>query len=198
MSETGSKPDIDLLEPPLQASEIKPVFYLKTPRNQSYAILWPLEALREARGETPGDKTFLSEAYPIWGIVRTKWSKKGPTGHRTANSGPESTFMPSEVYQLIEKAIREKKQVHASYHGKERWLCPHILGYDAGGEEQALFYQFAGGSRSGLSEDLNKNWRCMEIHELRNVKLIDGEWHSVSKHSRPQNCVVDIQVVVER
>ena len=54
------------------------------------------------------------------------------------------------VYEIVKDAIQNKKIVLAMYDGYERIMCPHVLGTKKG-RHQALFYQFAGGSRSGLS-----------------------------------------------
>ena len=59
--------------------------------------------------------------------------------------------MPS-VYEIVKDAIQNKKVIVASYDGHERIMCPHVLGTKKG-RPQALFYQFAGSSRSGLSPD---------------------------------------------
>lgn len=74
-------------------------------------------------------------------------------------------------------------------------MCPHTLGTN-NGREHALFYQFGGGSSSGLSTDPRQNWRCMFLDELSNVSACNGPWHSGPNHSRPQRCVAVIDVEV--
>ena len=101
-----------------------------------------------------------------------------------------------ETYQMIRQAIVEKKQVIATYHGHPREMCPHVIGWK-GGRAQALFYQFAGTSSSGLGPDGSPgNWRCLFLDELSNVQVRDGAWHSAPNHSRPQTCVDNIDVEV--
>lgn len=105
--------------------------------------------------------------------------------------------MPS-VYEIVKDAILNKKIVFATYHGYERIMCPHTLGWKKG-REQALFYQFAGYSQSGLSPDGSpNNWRCLFLDQLNNVHSEDshGDWHTAPNHSRPQTCVDQIDVEV--
>lgn len=79
-----------------------------------------------------------------------------------------------DTYQMIREAIIEKKQVMATYHEHPREMCPHVIGW-RGGRAQALFYQFAGTSSSGLGPDGSPgNWRCLFLDELSDVQIRDG------------------------
>ena len=99
-----------------------------------------------------------------------------------------------DIYELIRGAILGKKQVVATYREYERELCPHVLGRK-NGRAQALFYQFAGGSSSGLPPE--GEWRCLPLEGLTNVSVREGEWHSGTSHTRPQTCVGDVDVVAD-
>ena len=102
----------------------------------------------------------------------------------------------TEVYSLIRQAILNKDQVLADYHGYHREMCPHVIG-TKNGREQALFYQFAGESSSGLAlAGSPANWRCIVIEDLENVTTVSGPWHSSDVHTRDQTCVGDIDVEV--
>jgi hypothetical protein len=96
------------------------------------------------------------------------------------------------TYALLRRAIEERLQVDATYGGHQRRLCPHVLG-TKDGEPQALFFQFAGGSRKGLEP--GGGWRCLPLAGLGDVSAHDGEWHS-KPHSQPQHCIdaVDLEV----
>ena len=103
----------------------------------------------------------------------------------------------NETYLKVRQAVLEKKQVYATYRGFKRELCPHVLG-TKGNSTQGLFYQFGGGSSTGLEPDgSGANWRCMLIDELTDVSVVDGEWHTAANHSRPQTCVDEIDVQVD-
>lgn len=112
------------------------------------------------------------------------------TGAQTAN----------ETYRMIRQAIIDKNIVVARYHGHVREMCPHAIGLK-NGRTQALLYQFAGGSSTGLQPDgSSSNWRCVIVDELLEVIIRKsmGEWHTASNYSRPQTCVdqmfIDVQV----
>lgn len=102
------------------------------------------------------------------------------------------------VYEIIRDAILNRKIVTATYRGRVRIMCPHTLGTKRG-RQQALFYQFAGDSSTGLGPDGDpQNWRCMFLDELANVSSQEaqGQWHTAPNHSRPQTCVDQIDVEV--
>ena len=105
--------------------------------------------------------------------------------------------MKSRTYEIVKKAIIEKKQIVALYNGHRRELCPHVIG-TKNGRYQALFYQFGGSSSSRTIElGSSKNWRCIQIDGLSIEEVRDGEWYSASNHSRPQTCVDEVEVEVE-
>jgi hypothetical protein len=101
--------------------------------------------------------------------------------------------MTSGTYQLFRQAILNKQQITCTYKGYQRELCPHTLGTTSG-HEQALSFQFAGQSSSGLPPD--GEWRCMKLAEVENVSVKNGEWHTAPNHSRPQSCVKEVDVEV--
>jgi hypothetical protein len=101
-----------------------------------------------------------------------------------------------DTYAAIKEAIENKKIVTATYRGKTRIMCPHTLGTKRG-RLQALFYQFAGESISGLGPDGDpENWRCMFLDELSECSISEGQWHTAPNHSRPQTCVDQIHIEV--
>ena len=94
-----------------------------------------------------------------------------------------------EKYLIIENAINEKLIIRATYNGHVRVMCPHVLGTKEN-SSQALFYQFAGHSSSGLKPDGDRsNWRCMFLSELSDLSSEIGEWHTAPNHGRPNTCV---------
>jgi hypothetical protein len=94
--------------------------------------------------------------------------------------------MPN-VQALIVTAIQKKLIVTTMYQGLPRVMCPRVIGYKDGTRVNALFFQFAGGSKSGLPP--GGQWRCCHIEELSDVQVEPGEWHTGPSHTRPQNCV---------
>ena len=95
--------------------------------------------------------------------------------------------MPSLTLELFRRAIDEKLQIVCVYDGFPREVCPHVAGYGPMGGEHALVYQFAGQSSKGLSP--GGDWRCFELHLVRNAVLREGSWHTGLRHSKQQSCV---------
>jgi hypothetical protein len=97
-------------------------------------------------------------------------------------------------FSLIKRAIKDKVQIHATYNGHRRLMCPHLLG-TKDGIQHALFLQFGGGSETGLSSNAKDNWRCLPLNELTEVAYFAGPFHSASNYSLDQSCIdkVDIE-----
>ena len=100
-----------------------------------------------------------------------------------------------DVYELIRAATLAGQQVVATYKGHRRELCPHVLGTKEG-RQQALFFQFGGGSSSSLPP--GGEWRCIPIDGLEDVVLREGPWHTGSGHRYPETCVDEIDVEASR
>lgn len=98
-------------------------------------------------------------------------------------------------YALIRQAILDKKVIRARYKGHVRLMCPHVIGLKDG-HEHALFYQFGGGSRTGISPGSRNNWRCICVNELSDVSIVEGAWHTANNHSRANSCVDQVDVEV--
>lgn len=107
--------------------------------------------------------------------------------------------MPPVLYSEIRSAIADKKQVVATYGGYRREMCPHAIGLGPAGNEQVLFYQFAGGSSKGDASTLEEKdrWRCMALAALQDVEIRDGEWQSAGNHSMPNTCIKEIDLEVD-
>jgi hypothetical protein len=99
----------------------------------------------------------------------------------------------SDVYSIVRQAIIDKEQIVADYQAYHREMCPHVIGTKEG-RRQALFFQFAGESSSGLPP--GGEWRCIPVEGLANVSARPGEWQTTS-HTQPQTCVdvVDVEVM---
>ncbi len=103
-----------------------------------------------------------------------------------------------DIYRLVRRAVVSKRPIRASYHGRDRWFCPHRLGRNHDGQIHVLCYQYGGESGGGLQGDgLLANWRCIALEKLNRVELLEGGWHTAPNHSRPQTCVAEVDVDAE-
>lgn len=104
-----------------------------------------------------------------------------------------------EIAILVTAAVFLKKPISAMYNEHRRSLCPYIIGKAKGGSLQALCYQYAGGSASGLKKWRSAdNWRCVAIAKLREVRLLDERWIGAENHSRPQSCIEEVLFDAEK
>ena len=103
----------------------------------------------------------------------------------------------STEYEIVKNAIEKKLVVTGYYKGHYREMCPHVIGYNKQGKEQALFYQFGGTSSSGLGPAGDpENWRCIPLAGLTDARSAGGSWHTAPNHTRPQTCVATIDMEV--
>jgi hypothetical protein len=101
----------------------------------------------------------------------------------------------TDPYELIRGAILGREQVVATYGGHEREMCPHAIG-TKNGRPQVLFFQFAGGSRSGLPP--GGGWRCLPVDFLSDVVVRAGRWHTSVDYDGPGTCIDEVDVEVGR
>lgn len=101
--------------------------------------------------------------------------------------------MPSSQFDVIESAMRTRKQIICVYNGLHREICPHTLGWK-NGREKVLGFQFSGQSSKGLPPD--GEWRCMFIDEIQNLNVREGAWHTSGPHTQPQTCVDEVHFEV--
>src|ERR1017187_1276448 len=103
-----------------------------------------------------------------------------------------------DIYRLGRIAGVSMRPVRAADHDRDRWFCPHRLGRNNEGRVRVLCYQYAGESSSGLQADGSpENGRCIALEKLCRVRLLEGSWHTAPNHSRPQTCIVDVDVDAE-
>ena len=82
------------------------------------------------------------------------------------------TVIPT-TWTALEQALRERHPVRVLYHGHERVLSPHALGWK-NGRAQVLAYQ--AGSDRHLPPDPQQCWRLMFVDEIEDAVLTDGRW----------------------
>ncbi|HET7486730.1 MAG TPA: hypothetical protein VFJ85_02290, partial [Acidimicrobiales bacterium] len=73
----------------------------------------------------------------------------------------------------LEVALRQRRPVRVSYHGRLRLVCPHALGWK-NARPMLLAYQTGGETTSGtLPGDPRKRWRCLFVDEVDSVAAAD-------------------------
>lgn len=107
---------------------------------------------------------------------------------------------PAEAWAALEQALHQRQAVHVSYHGRQRLVCPHALGWK-NHRPMLLGYQIGGQTSSGpLDPDPRKRWRNMFIDEIAHVDLADRTtpWATADNYdpSRPFNSIDEVAVAI--
>ena len=55
-----------------------------------------------------------------------------------------------DIYRLVRTAVVSKRAIRALYHRRERWCCPHRMGWNRQGQTRVLCYQYRGETVSEL------------------------------------------------
>ncbi len=86
-------------------------------------------------------------------------------------------------WDILVRAIEGHHRIRLRYHGHDRIVCPHALGWKRG-RIVALVYQ-CGGTTSGgvLPTDPRQRWRSLLLDDIEQAGLIDGAWQSADNYS---------------
>jgi len=98
----------------------------------------------------------------------------------------------SLAYDLFAQAMHEEKQIFCMYDGYPRELCPIVLGHTKG-QEKALTFQVGGRSSKGALPK-GGEWRCLFLAKVRDARLRSGPLRAGDRHSRPQDCVEEVDL----
>jgi hypothetical protein len=105
---------------------------------------------------------------------------------------------PGERDALIRTAIIGRHPIAAIYDGRERLLCPYILGRNKEGRLRLPGYQYDGQSGSGLQrKDGRGDRRCFSVEKIAAIQLLDAAWQTADTHSRRPTCIDQIELQVE-
>lgn len=99
------------------------------------------------------------------------------------------------AWAVLEEALSNRRPVRARYHGDDRVLCPHALGWK-NGRAKALCYQAAGPTSN--SQDPRQRWRSLFIDEIDDAAITtDTAWHTTDNYSlAASNCIDHLEIAV--
>jgi hypothetical protein len=92
------------------------------------------------------------------------------------------------AWDTLEQALRQRRPVRLTYHGHQRLVCPHALGWKVG-RAMLLAYQTGGHTTSGmLPADPRRRWRCMHIDEIDHLIPADpaSTWGTADNYNPSQ------------
>jgi hypothetical protein len=101
------------------------------------------------------------------------------------------------TWAILARAIHERRAVRARYHGHDRILCPHILGWKRG-RPKLLAYQADGTTSTGsLPARADQRWRSLFVEEIDHIAIAWGtRWQTAQNYAVNSNCVDQIAFAV--
>jgi hypothetical protein len=104
------------------------------------------------------------------------------------------------TWASLETALRERRPVRISYHGRQRIICPHALGQH-NGRAIVLGYQTSGQTSTGtLPADPQRRWRCLFIDEIDHLAAADdtSPWGTADNYNpaHPFNAINDVTLAI--
>lgn len=92
----------------------------------------------------------------------------------TEDSKVVHLFEHPPAWAVLARALAERRRVLARYHGVERLLCPHLLGF-SDRRAKLLAYQCGGATSAGpLPPETSKRWRSMFVDEVEQPAIVEG------------------------
>jgi hypothetical protein len=81
-------------------------------------------------------------------------------------------------------ALRARRPVLVGYHGRQRLICPHALGWK-NGRPMVLGYQTGGDTTASLNPDPTRRCRCLYIDEIDQVTPADhtSQWVTANNYN---------------
>ena len=108
--------------------------------------------------------------------------------------------IPPAAWAVLEGALRQRRPVWVSYHGKQRLVCTHALGWK-NNRPMLLGYQSGGQtSTAALPADPRKRWRCMFVDEVEQIVAADpaSPWQSADNYNdeHPFNAIDEVTIAI--
>jgi hypothetical protein len=99
------------------------------------------------------------------------------------------------AWSVLEQALTERRTVRARYHGHERLLCPHALGWK-NGRAKVLAYQAAGATSNGSLPDTSRDrWRTMFVDEIDDATIVpDAPWQTADNYTASSNGIDQLEL----
>ncbi|MCA1700369.1 MAG: WYL domain-containing protein [Actinobacteria bacterium] len=110
------------------------------------------------------------------------------------------TDTPPPAWAVIAEALRQRHPLSVSYHGHQRTVCPHALGWK-NGRPMLLAYQTGGHTTTGrLPADPQRRWRNLFVDEIDHVALAEPttNWDSADNYNpaRPFNAIDTVSLAI--
>jgi hypothetical protein len=102
------------------------------------------------------------------------------------------------AWAVLEQALMQRRAVSACYHGQQRLLCPHALGWK-NGRPKVLAYQADGTTSHGpLASSPQHRWRSLFIDEIEHPAITDEPWQTADNYTPQSNCIDELALAIEQ
>jgi hypothetical protein len=106
------------------------------------------------------------------------------------------SILPS-AWAIFAQAIAERRPVRARYHGHERLLCPHAIGWKHG-KAKLLAFQAGGTTQQGpLPLDPQQRWRSLFVDDIQNPTITNEPWTTAPNYSLHTNAIDTIAIAID-
>ena len=110
------------------------------------------------------------------------------------------TTTPPPAWALLQAALQQRRPVRVSYHGHERLVCPHALGWK-NARPLLLGYQTGGHTSTGaLPADPRQRWRNFFVDEIDHIDTTDpaSAWETADNynHAHPFNAIDNVTIAI--
>jgi hypothetical protein len=97
-----------------------------------------------------------------------------------ATTSPATERPPA--WTVLEQAINQRRTVRAVYHGHDRLLSPHALGWKHG-RAKLLAYQTYPTTTQDPPANPHQQWRSMFIDELQTPTITNDPWQTADNYT---------------
>ncbi len=104
------------------------------------------------------------------------------------------------AWDTLEQALRQRRPVRLTYHGRQRTVCPHALGWK-NDKAMLLAYQTNAQAHPGaLPTEPRHGWRNLFIDDIRDITPADPAtpWGTADNYnaSHPFNSIDQLSIAI--
>lgn len=94
----------------------------------------------------------------------------------------------TDTWAALATALHDRQPLWVTYHGHQRLICPHALGWHHG-RALLLAYQTGGHTSTGqLDPDPQHRWRCLRVDHIETTSPADhhDNWATATNYDPTQ------------
>jgi hypothetical protein len=103
------------------------------------------------------------------------------------------------AWDTLEAALDQRRPVRLTYHGRQRTVCPHALGWK-NDKAMLLAYQSGTQTNGSLPPGPRQGWRNLFVDDICDVTLADpaASWETADNYnaSHPFNSIDELSIAV--